>query len=227
MREATAQDYSLSKTHGIKEKTLLFSRFASATMPHQYSEDSGRLTMRRLQLQGTPQILLAVVHAQRRVSNGESSLLLAATDLANTIVTVEQDTGISRTVLVGDLNINPFDPGVSAGGALHAVMTRQLAARGERISGGKSYRFFYNPMSGHFGDRAPGPPGTYRLYSSELHNYHWNMYDQVLLRPELMNSLRELKILDTDGEESLVTRSGAPKKSSASDHLPIFFQLEL
>ena len=53
------------------------------------------------------------------------------------------------------------------------------------------------------------------------------MYDQVLLRPELMNTLRDLRILTSDGVEPLVTPNGTPKKSNASDHLPLFFQLEL
>ncbi len=171
--------------------------------------------------------MLAVVHFPSRVNYEENDQTLEATVLAEDLGRAERDTGIPRTILVGDLNMNPFHPGVSGAQALHAVMTKQLAERGERTVRGRSYRFFYNPMWGHFGDRTTGPPGTYHWPASNPLNYYWNIYDQVLLRPELMHSLRDLRILDSDGIESLVTQSGTPKKSNGSDHLPLFFQLEL
>jgi hypothetical protein len=53
------------------------------------------------------------------------------------------------------------------------------------------------------------------------------MFDQVLLRPSLMDSLAELRILDSDGQGPLVTERGRPRSSTASDHLPILFRLDL
>ena len=54
------------------------------------------------------------------------------------------------------------------------------------------------------------------------------MYDQVLVRPELADKLGRVEILDFDGQQSLVTkRSGRPRRSVSSDHLPIFFELDL
>ena len=196
-------------------------------MINQFDDLTGSLTIRRLQLTGIPEILLAVVHFPSRVNYDETDQILAATELIEDIEQVEHDSGIPRTILVGDLNMNPFHPGVAGAGALHAVMTRQLAECRERTVKGRSYRFFYNPMWGYFGDRTPGPPGTFRLSAAKPLDYFWYMYDQVLLRPELMDALQALQILDSDGIEPLVTQSGTPKISTASDHLPIFFQLEL
>ncbi len=132
-----------------------------------------------------------------------------------------------RTILVGDLNMNPFDAGVVGAQALHAVMTRQLARREEREVMGRAYRFFYNPMWGHFGDRTSGPAGTYYHHASNPGNLFWNMYDQVLLRPDLMDQLIELQILISDGQDDLVTKGGLPKKTDGSDHLPILFRMNL
>jgi hypothetical protein len=149
------------------------------------------------------------------------------TSLVRDIANTEDRLGHRRTILVGDLNMNPFDLGVVGAQALHAVMTRQLARREERQVMGKPYRFFYNPMWSLFGDRTPGPAGSYYHRASNPGNLFWNMYDQVLLRPDLMDHLNDLQIPTTDGQSDLVTRHGLPKKSDCSDHLPILFRMDL
>ncbi len=52
------------------------------------------------------------------------------------------------------------------------------------------------------------------------------MYDQMLIRPGIMKQLKHVEILDHDGTRSLLNRRGVPNKQSASDHLPVFFQLD-
>jgi hypothetical protein len=42
-----------------------------------------------------------------------------------------------------------------------------------------------------------------------------------------MAHLRDVTILDSDGEQSLVSKKGLPRKARASDHLPLLFRLEL
>jgi len=123
--------------------------------------------------------------------------------------------------------MNPFDVGVVGAHALNAVMTRELARKEKRTVASQPYRLFYNPMWGHFGDRTPGPPGTYFYAASTPGNYYWNVFDQVLLRPQLMDDLVELRILDTDGCTSLVTPKGYPRSAETSDHLPVLFRLNL
>jgi len=56
--------------------------------------------------------------------------------------------------------------------------------------------------------------------------FFWHMFDQVLIRPALLNYFdnRNLQILRTAGEVSLVTKNGLPDKSK-SDHLPLLFKL--
>jgi hypothetical protein len=52
------------------------------------------------------------------------------------------------------------------------------------------------------------------------------MFDQVMLRPDLLEHFNSnhVRILETDGTESLLSSKGLPKQS---DHLPILFTLEL
>ena len=106
-------------------------------------------------------------------------------------------------------------------------MTARLAARGERTVQQRSYPFFYNPMWGCFGDYTSRAPGTYYYERAEHINYYWNIFDQVLIRPSLLDNFRreELRILSSVGEVSLVTENEEPDGSWSSDHLPITFCL--
>jgi hypothetical protein len=208
-------------------KIRVFTRFAETQLVELYTNPVSRLSIRRVELDNGQPFLLADVHFPSRVNWDRDDQVLAATDLANDICQVEDEQGHQRTILVGDLNMNPFDPGVSGAHALHGVMTRAVAERVDREVQGKRWRLFYNPMWGCFGDRTPGPAGTYYLSSAKPLNYFWNLYDQVLVRPALMDALDELRILENDGERSLLTRHGLPQDTDGSDHLPILFRLNL
>lgn len=210
------------------ERIRIFTRLPETSLIDHFNSPLDRLTIRRLQVDGSIDILLSVLHFQSRMNWTQEAQNLEATVIAREIAQAEDEVSHRRTILVGDMNMNPFDGGMVGAQALNGVMTRKLAAMVERIVAGRSYRCFYNPMWGLFGDRTPGPPGTYFHRSSDPTNQYWHMFDQVLLRPELVESLHNLEILDTDGGLSLLTKHGGrPAKSTGSDHLPILFQLHL
>lgn len=208
-------------------KIRIFTRFNAALLVDFFNDPIGGLTVRRLHLGEPGGLLLAVLHYPSRVNWDREDQTLEAPILAQDIGRAEETAGVFRTILVGDFNMNPFDPGVVGAQALHAVMTKQLARREERDVRGRPYRFFYNPMWGFFGDRTGGPPGTYYLHSSKPGQFFWNMYDQVLVRPALIDNLVDVQILTSDGSTSLLTPSGKPSSAHGSDHLPLLFQLDL
>ena len=84
-------------------------------------------------------------------------------------------------------------------------------------------------MWGLLGDHRTSPPGTYYYECAEHVCYHWNAFDQVLIRPALIKrfQLDELKILTNDGTAALICENGLPDANAASDHLPIVFALDL
>jgi len=191
--------------------------------------ETNRSTIRELSLPGLTTILLAVTHFQSKRNWSDDSQAIEMTLFSSEILQAEKDAQHSRTVLVGDLNMNPFDVGLVSAAALNAVMTREIALRGSRIVAGRSYPYFYNPMWGHFGDADENPPGTYYYDGSEHKTVFWNIFDQVLLRPELVDVFQNesLKILSTDGTNSFLSNRGHPDRTVASDHLPIIFKLNL
>lgn len=223
--ESTSR-YYYSPSVGCK-KIKVFTRCNHESIRPMY-EEAG-LTIRHLKLPKMPDILIAVSHFPSKLRWHDDSQALECVNLARAIRDTENRVGHSRTVLVGDFNMNPFESGVVSANGLHAVMSRCIAKERTRVVNGREYSFFYNPMWSFFGDTSPGPSGTYYYRSSELKVFFWNIFDQVLIRPDLLDlfSNEDLKILNTDGDISLLSPRGMPNIKSGSDHLPILFKLTL
>jgi len=191
--------------------------------------DSGGISIRRFSPPIGIDVILVAVHLSSKLYQDTSDQALAMTRIARLITETEAKVGHRRTVVVGDLNMNPFEVGLVGAEALHAVMTRVIARKNSRYVEGEKKYFFYNPMWAHFGERGPGPPGTYYLYSSRQVNYFWNIFDQVLIRPGLLDRFNDedVKVLTTAGDLSLVKTDGTPNDHVGSDHLPLLFRLDL
>jgi hypothetical protein len=205
----------------------IYSRFASSLL--RPLDDDARMTVRHLQLPARTDVLLGVVHLRSKLHQSAESQGFACVEVARRIADLERQIGHRHTILAGDFNMNPFESGLVSANGLNAVMDRSVAARGERTVQGTVHPFFYNPMWSRFGDGSPGPSGTYYRDSGEHVTFFWNMFDQVLLRPELLARFRseDLEILDSDGDASLLTPKGRPSRTKASDHLPVLFRLSL
>jgi hypothetical protein len=152
---------------------------------------------------------------------------------AQAIREAERVRGNDRTVAVGDLNLNPFDDGLLGVRGLSALGDRRTVRRKSPRRFGRvqvqEFPLYYNPMWSHFGDAVP-PAGTYYYdQSSPEVDPLWNIFDQVLLRPALLDRFRTkaLKVLTTDGVVSFVWEDGRPNGDVYSDHLPVCFQLDL
>jgi hypothetical protein len=81
-------------------------------------------------------------------------------------------------------------------------------------------------MWGHLGDAAGDIAGSYYYERAQHVNHFWNLFDQVLIRPELARRFEtsQLRIVKSIGSQSLVRQDGTPD-SRFSDHLPIVFEL--
>jgi hypothetical protein len=144
------------------------------------------------------------------------------------IARTERAQGHSRTLVIGDLNMNPFEPGLTAANGFHAIMDKDIALKGSRRVQGADYDFFYNPMWSRLGDESQGPAGTYYLNrGGRVVNHFWETFDQVLLRPALLPYYKAqgLKVLDRIADRPLI-RNGVIDRSY-SDHLPLLIKLDL
>ncbi len=125
--------------------------------------------------------------------------------------------------------MNPFDIGLINSNGFHATMSSSIAKTGDRIVQGKKYKYRYNPMWSLYGDLHSEPVGTYYYRNAEHVNYQWNVFDQVIVSSEMVDCFdkNSLKILDSDGENTLLSKNGTPNSKVFSDHLPIIFTINL
>lgn len=211
-------------------KVVAITRLGEEAISHRFSGYRERLDVWSItapQLK-SKEILLAGVHLPSKSGgNTETAQFSAAKNMMMDLASIEDKYGHQNTILVGDFNMNPYDPGMTSVDAVHGLMTRSLAEKPDREYLGKTWRRFYNPMWGLFGDRTPGPAGGYFWRSSVPTNTHWSMLDQVLVRPGLIDSFHDLTILNHDGEHSLVGADGTPDRNLFSDHLPLLFQIDV
>jgi hypothetical protein len=215
-------------TRQRRRQPHLFWRFEREAMCLRRNDDGAIFC--ELEATAGCRILIVAVHLRSRMHRSEHDLFEFASRMGAVIREEEARLGHQRTVVVGDFNMNPFDVGMMTCDAFHAVMTQAIARGRSRKIGEDERSFFYNPMWGCLGDRTPGPPGTY-YYDSPGHlPLFWNTFDQVLVRPDLLDvfDTDSLRILDRAGSAPLLKRkNGRPNQREASDHLPILFSLHL
>lgn len=211
----------------ICQKIKIFSRFEESNIAP--IEENERTTARKLISPKYGEIIFIATHFQSQLhwTSNDQAFHTQKTKLL--IDRIEDIQGHKRTVICGDFNMNPFDLGIVQSSGLHAVMEKRIAQKLSRKIDGENYTFFYNPMWGFLGDSGRGSvSGTYYYSPAKPVNFHWNMFDQVLIRPDLLSDFDEdaLEIITIIGEKNLLTKDNTISKHY-SDHLPIKFSLKI
>ena len=125
-----------------------------------------------------PDFLLIIVHLLSKVNTRDTSQALDCPKHVARIQEAERQVGHRRTLLIGDLNMNPFEPGVVAATGFHATMSRRIAMQNPRTVQGDIFHFFYNPMWSLMGNHPHmRPPGTHYYRHGETVSYLWNTFD--------------------------------------------------
>ena len=191
--------------------------------------DGDGVTVKRIFPVIGPDFTLVAVHLGSKLFRNQDDQVSGAWYVNEDIDKVERQVGHRRTLVIGDFNMNPFERGLVNFNCFHAVMSRDTARGRSRTSAGRERYFFYNPMWNHLGDRPPGPPGSYYRRGSGQTEYFWHLFDQVLLRPDLLDYFVDdgLEVLTRIGQQSLLNQSGIPDSGMGSDHLPLFLELSI
>lgn len=207
------------------------STLPKSRIPEVFNDDSNRLTVHELLFPAKLSLLLGVVHLPSPAERGWELLASRnsfAQSVAGELRGLEQARSNARTVLVGDYNLSPFDDGIVSVFGFHAFLTRDLARRrDQRVVKSHVGPSFFNPMWQFMTDRGSRPAGTLYLSESIPINHYWYTPDQVLVRPEILDKLDDVQILETDGTETLLdSQHGWPDTATGSDHLPLLFRID-
>lgn len=187
------------------------------------SDDKDRQSLREFTPIKGASLLLAAVHLPSKLRAGDDDQYLAARQLRRSVEIAERKVGHDRTVVIGDMNMNPYERGMSAADGLHGVMDKRVAQKVSRRVGGEAFKFFYNPMWSRLGDESIGPSGTYYRGPDGVHSPFWHTFDQALIRPSLIPAytVGSLEVITSVGSAPLLTAL----KLAPSDHLPILLRL--
>lgn len=188
-----------------------------------------RYIVKSIEVPSYPKFNLMVLHYQSKINWDSFDQMAHILELNSTISTFEQSQGSLKTLLIGDFNMNPFESGMVQTTGLHSVMSKSVALKQKRTVDGKDYPFFYNPMWSFLGDSGKGSVnGTYYKVMSKPINYFWNLFDQVLLRPDLLEHFDEdkLEIITEIGKNKKLLNSKGIINTKISDHLPISLTLK-
>lgn len=147
-----------------------------------------------------------------------------ADDLRESIESCERKTKCNNSIIVGDYNMNPFEKQMYAANGLNAIPYSNIANKFSREVRNKSRLFFYNPTWNMLGDVSQ-PSGSYYKYESSVDCLFWNLFDQVCIRPTLIDLFKQesLKYITKINNTNLL-KNDIPN-IEISDHLPLYFEL--
>ena len=216
LQENVSGDFYIPKP-AIEERFHCFCRNLQLDLSEVHS--GIRNSVRRFKL-GKHEALLALVHGLDFRNYDSAARDSFAQRLAQDMRFAIADKKINKLILLGDFNMNPYDSGMNLAAGLNAMMTRSCVDRKTRRHLGEDYDFYYNPMWSLFGDNTKGPAGT--VYdTSNQGPYGWSMIDQVLLHHSVVPLFRDVEILTSAEDRSLMTENGHPDAKNFSDHFPI------
>ncbi|WP_035796285.1 hypothetical protein [Clostridium akagii] len=163
--------------------------------------------------------IMATVHLPSKLWAGDDDRRIEIAKLVKDIEYYEKKYATKNTVIMGDFNANPFENCMTSASGLHAVSSSKVASRGFRTIRKETYNMFYNPMWNQFGD-FKGVAGTYYYGGSTSVEIFWNVFDQVIIRPQIINLFEKqnLKIVTKSNGKMLINNN-----IIISDHLPIEF----
>lgn len=223
-------DFSLLKPL-VNEKVVVYYCKSTAIVNNQFNE--GKVAIKRITSKNkTPIAYIAFLHLASKVNYSDDELAERMKPIIGSVQHFEEKSEYEQglVLLCGDLNMNPFERGIIQASGLNAVMESDIAKKGSRTIDGIDYKFFYNPMWGFLGDLGKGTvSGTYYFNSTHHIQYFWNLYDQVLMRPEAISYFDKdaLKIVTNSSNFNLLKKSGLIDDKNYSDHLPITFTLNI
>lgn len=180
-------------------------------------------TIKILEVNKKEKQIIGAVHLPSKLYAKDEDRRMEISELVNDIEKLEYKYATNNTIIVGDFNADPFDGCMIKVTGLHSVSSKDVALKLKRVVKKREYTMFYNPMWNKFGDYE-GVAGTYYYSGGTAEEIFWHIFDQVIIRPQLISRFEEgkLNIITKIGDDILLKKD---RKIMISDHLPIEFSI--
>lgn len=166
-------------------------------------------------------------HLPSKLYMDEKEQCSFAEDFVQEVVDFENSKPVDSVFICGDFNMNPFEYGMVYSKGFHSIMDKNFVKVKEtRKVNQKQCKMFYNPMWRLMGGGLnKQPQGTYYRFGYQSVEYLWHTFDQIILRPSIVNKFddSELAIITKGISFSLLNAQGKLDKRF-SDHLPLKFK---
>jgi Endonuclease/Exonuclease/phosphatase family. len=178
--------------------------------------------------EGEMLLLLGTVHLIDKRNHNDFSQYRQACAIVSDVKKIESawQKKTSDTILIGDFNMNPFDPGMVVGDAFNSVCSEQIAQKRPRKVNKEKYTYFYNPSWKIYAGVGNCVHGSYYYHSCKSGEFHWNNFDQVLLRPSILNKYHHTFEVLHDVLGFDLRDGNKTKGNKISDHYPIMLTIE-
>lgn len=169
--------------------------------------------------------IVAAAHLVDRMSSADSEpRLVDIRKMMDVIHGYEAKASISKTIVMGDLNSNPYDKEMLLPNAFNAMLFKGIVRnKATRTWCGDEYPFLYNPTIHWLSEESENYGSFY--YSGDCTSPVWNCYDQALVSPELMDRINSYSYLRKIGDVDLIAK--VRPDSKISDHLPLLVDIDL
>lgn len=218
--------YYFNRIRGC-EKIHIYTRYNDRAL--KIISETSRITARELYSYKLKEsISFICLHYQSKVNWDEGDQNAYSSEIQNFIKRVEAKTRHKNTIVFGDFNMHPFQNGMIQSTGLHSTMDANVALKRSRRIEDNIYDYLYNPMWSFLGDNSKGKvSGTLYYSPSKPLNYHWNLFDQVLIRPSLIASFDNSYLDIITKFSNIDLLKNGIIDNAYSDHLPIKFSLKI
>lgn len=218
-RKFIDKKYDIYELSNLGSRITVFTTYPTSSIER--LKDKRHYTLFRLWTPSIGKIMFGFVHLFSKSMKDENDYISKVSKLVAEIEKNEEKNKSDFTIIAGDFNMNPFEKGMLQGGAFHAFPTINEAKKISHILDDEEYKMFYNPMWKYF-DKNNGVLGTYFTRPTHSYGLYYNIFDQVIYRPSLIEHIESVDIKTKIGVKNLVDLN----KILISDHLPLFYKVK-
>lgn len=212
--------YDLLESFGGCEKVIFLHK---KTIQLSLVREQHRYLLANLKRRNKTYLIVGVHLPSNTFGDGSSDRKNIIRKVVNDIIDIENK-GIQSSLVIGDMNASPFDAEMIEKDAFNSVLFKKVIKQQELVTYQEdTYRRFYNPIIEYIDETNTNYGSFY--YGSGNNCLYWYCYDQLLVRKDLVDKIRNFQYLKKIKNRNLISR--VKPNSKISDHLPLLVNIKI